>query len=153
MRASCEVFGLFSNLIPQEGLNRLERGRQRQGMVPDFMLEVASPTGARSNRLAEVKVLNCCLSRYPFGDRRKAVDRRSGLLQGEYRRKAREADRVYGGHDPDSAGPVERKLAQFGDIVGLVVGAFGEGSEDVNYLIQQLAESRANATGIRRGRV
>ena len=44
MRSTCEVFGLFSHLIPQEGLNRLERGRQRQGMVPDFMLEVSSPT-------------------------------------------------------------------------------------------------------------
>ena len=26
----CEVFNLFSGLIPQEGLNRLERGRKRQ---------------------------------------------------------------------------------------------------------------------------
>ena len=152
MRSTCEVFGLFSNLIPQEGLSRIERGRQRQGLVPDFMLEVKSPTGAKIDRLAELKVLNCCLSRYPVGERRKAVDRRSGLLQGEYRRKAREADRMYGGCAPDVAGPVERKLAQFGEIVGLVVGAFGEGSEDVHYLIQQLAETRASSMGIRRGR-
>ena len=34
--ATCEVFGLFSHLIPQEGLRRIERGRKRQGMVPDF---------------------------------------------------------------------------------------------------------------------
>ena len=152
MRATCEVFGLFSHLIPQEGLSRIERGRQRQGMVPDFMLELTSPTGAKCNRLAELKVLNCCLTHYPVGDSRKAVNKRSGLLQGEYKRKAREADGIYGGQDPDNAGPVERKLAQFGEIVGLVVGAFGEGSDDVHYLIQQLAENRASATGIRRGR-
>ena len=27
-----EVFNLFSPLIPQEGLNRMERGRKRQGL-------------------------------------------------------------------------------------------------------------------------
>ena len=119
MRATCEVFGLFSNLIPQEGLNRLERGRQRQGMVPDFLLEMSNPTGVKENRLAELKVINCCLSRYPIGDRGKAVDRRAGLLQGEYKRKARETDRVYGGVDQNAIGPVERKLMQYGEVVSL----------------------------------
>ena len=41
---------------------------------------------------------------------------------------------------------------QFGDLVGLVVGAFGEGSEDLHSLIQNLAESKVNAMGLRRGR-
>ena len=91
MPATCEVFGLFSHLIPQEGLNRLERGRERQGMVPDFMVGISNPTGAKVNRLAELKVINCCLSRYPPGVREKAVDRRANMLQNEYRRKAREA--------------------------------------------------------------
>ena len=152
MPSTCEVFGVFSHLIPQEGLNRLERGRERQGMVPDFMLGVTSPTGGKENRLAELKVLNCCLSRYPPGNRAKAVDRRANLLQGEYRRKARNADRIYGGHNSDNIGPVERKLLQFGDVIGIVVGAFGEGSEDLHDLIQQLAESRARSMGLRRGR-
>ena len=152
MRATCEVFGLFSHLIPQEGLNRIERGRQRQGMVPDFMIEVNTPTGATEKRLAELKAFNCCLSRYPAGGRGKAVNRRAGLLQGEYKRKAQEADRVYGGHDPNLAGPVERKLNQYGEVIGLVIGAFAEGSEDVHHLIQQLAEQRAIALRLRRGR-
>ena len=80
MPATCEVFGLFSHLIPQEGLSRLERGRTRQGMVPDFLLELPSQTGVKEKRLAELKVVNCCPSRYSSGDKVKAVDRRANLL-------------------------------------------------------------------------
>ena len=35
----CEVFNLFSDCIPQEGLNRMERGRRRQALVPDFKVQ------------------------------------------------------------------------------------------------------------------
>ena len=40
--ATCEVFGIFSHLIPQEGLSRIERGIKRQGMVPDFQSKLPS---------------------------------------------------------------------------------------------------------------
>ena len=150
--ATCEVFGLFSHLIPQEGLSRMERGRERQGMVPDFMMDIPNPTGEVASRLAELKVLNCCPSRYSLSDKGKAVDKRARLLQGEYKRKARNADQVYGGHnDPDHAGPVERKLLQFGEVFGLVVGAFGEASEDLHLLIQHLAESRIRTMRLKKG--
>ena len=33
-----EVFNEFADLIPQAGLSRIERGRRRQGLVPDFKL-------------------------------------------------------------------------------------------------------------------
>ena len=131
----------------------MERGRERQGLVPDFMLEIPNPTGVVAKRLAELKVLNCCPSRYSLGERGKAVDKRARLLQGEYRRKARNADRVYGGHpDKTQAGPVERKLLHYGDLFGLVVGAFGEASEDMHTLIQHLAVSRTRVLGLRQGR-
>ena len=146
------MFELFSHLISQEGLSRLERGRERQGMVPDFMLELPSQTGGKTRKLAELKVINCCSTRYSSGQRGKAVDRRANLIQGEYRRKAREADRISGDRDEETMGPVERKLLQFGDLLGLVVGAYGEGSEDLHSLIQNLAESTVNAMGLRRGR-
>ena len=80
------------------------------------------------------------------------MDKRANMLQGEYRRKARDADRIYGGHIGENVGPVERKLLQFGDVIGLVVGAFGEGSEDLHDLVQQMAESRATSMGLKRGR-
>ena len=111
-----------------------------------------SQTGAMERRLAELKVINCCPSRYPNGERVKAVDKRANLLPNEYRKKARDADRVYGNHNDEVAGPVERKLGQYGDLIGLVVGAFGEGSQDLHELVQKLAESKVNAMGLRMGR-
>ena len=150
--ATCEVFGLFSHLIPQEGLNRIERGRKRQGLVPDFQLQVPCPTGGKVMRLAELKVINCCQTRYTPGDRTRAVDKRSKLLAGEYRKKARDVDRLYGGAREGVAGAVENRLLQFGDLQGLVVGAFGEGSDDLHSLVQLLAESKVTAMGLTRGR-
>ena len=122
------MFGLFSHLIPQEGLSRIERGRKRQAMVPDFQLEVPCPTGGKVSKLAELKVINCCPTRYLPWDEDKTVDKRAKLLQGEYKKKARDTDRKYGGTAEGTTGPVENKLLQFGDLQGLVVGAFGEGS-------------------------
>ena len=121
-------------------------------MVPDFLIEVPSQTGGKSSRLAELKVINCCRSRYTPGERTRAVNKRSNQLQSEYRRKARDADRVYGSHESEHAGPVERKLLQYGELYGLVVGAFGEGSDDLHELIQILAEKKVGANGLRRGR-
>ena len=34
----CQVFNQFADCIPQAGLARIERGRHRQGLVPDFKL-------------------------------------------------------------------------------------------------------------------
>ena len=110
--STCEVFGLFSHLIPQEGLSRIERGRKRQAMVPDFKLEVPCATGGKVSKLAELKVLNCCPTRYSPGDRDRAVNKRAKLLQGEYRKKARDTDRKYGDTVEGTIGPVERKLQQ-----------------------------------------
>ena len=150
--ATCEVFGLFSHLIPQEGLSRIERGRKRQAMVPDFQLEVPCPTGGKVSKLAELKVINCCPTRYSPGEGDKAVDKRAKLLQGEYRKKARDADRKFGGTAEGTIGPVETKLLQYGELQGLVVGAFGEGSEDLHSLVQIIAESKVNSMGLARGR-
>ena len=52
----------------------------------------------------------------------------------------------------DQVGPLQRRLESFGDLKGLVVGAFGEGSEDLHNLIKTLAESRLKAQGLARGR-
>ena len=80
------------------------------------------------------------------------MDRRAHLLAGEYRKKARDVDRMYVGTPEGEVGPVQRKLEQFGELQGLVVGAFSEGSEDLHSLVQALAESRVGAVGLARGR-
>ena len=50
-------------------------------------------------------------------------------------------------------GPVESKLEEFGDLLCLVVGAFGEVSEDMHYLINTLAETKVRKTELQRGQV
>ena len=54
LRAECEVYGLFRDLIPVEALGEeevLERGRGRQGLLPDFRLEIPTPAGEPELRL------------------------------------------------------------------------------------------------------
>ena len=74
--------------------------------------------------LAEVKVLLCCLTRYPRvpWSSEKAVNRRAGQLPGEYLRKARRMDREFGNVPNTDVGPVEAKLATF-DFKSWVYGA------------------------------
>ena len=60
IRAECEVFGLFRDLIPVGAMDNeeeLERGRGRQGLVPDFRIELPSPAGEPTARLAELKII------------------------------------------------------------------------------------------------
>ena len=148
---TCEVFNLFAHLIPQEALNRMERGRRRQAILPDFRLAMPDPVTGICRRLAELKVITCCSSRYQVRDRQKAVDKRAGLLSGEYRRKAKNVDRDVIGINGEM-GPIERKLGEYGDLLGLVVGAWSEASEDLHNLVQVIAQSRVNSVGLARGR-
>ena len=73
-------------------------------------------------------------------------------MTGEYLPKARELDRQYSGVEQGTVGPVQRKLESFGEVKGLVFGAFGEGSEDVHSLVQNLASCRARTLSLQRGR-
>ena len=160
MPFQCEVFNLFAHLIPQQGLSRMERGRKRQGLVPDFLLELDGERGQKNDELAELKVICCCPSRYtlipppPHPDREtvKAVDKRARVLTEEYRKKARDVDRVYGGAVDGTVGRVQRKLLVYGEVRGLVFGAFGEASEGVHELVHLLANSRLKAEGLQQGR-
>ena len=132
----------------------MERGRKRQGLVPDFQMQLPCE-GRQGNQLvlAELKVISSCPTRYRPDDTVRAVDRRSRELPGEYLKKAKDVDRIYGGVGDGQVGPVQRKLESFGPVRGLVFGAFGEASEEVATLVQTLAESRVKAVGLQGGRV
>ena len=95
----CEVFNLFAGCIPQEGLNRIERGRKRQGLVPDFL--IPAEEGGGSGILCELKGMSASNTRYPIRrrlvDGARAVDRRANGLTDEYAQKARETDWNYCG--------------------------------------------------------
>ena len=152
--ATAEVFGLFSHLIPAQALTRLERGRKRQALVPDFRLEMPCPTGGTKLQLAELKVLSCCSTWYPTRDGAnvRGTDKRARGLQTEYKKKASNIDHDIIGTPRDERGPVERRLEEFGVLLGVCFGAWGEASEDVHLLIQALAESRLSFQGMQRGR-
>ena len=80
------------------------------------------------------------------------MDRRARTLNSEYLDKAKLVDRQYGEVQEGTVGPVQRKLESFGEVKGLVFGAFGEGSEDVHTLVQSLATIRARRVALQRGR-
>ena len=149
VEVDCEVFNLFSGLIPQQGLSRLEQGRKRQGLVPDFRLRVPAVGGGGPQGeemvLAELKVISCCPTRYKRNPCPilKAVDRRAATLPNEYRQHAEKVDREYGDVPQGVVGPVQAKLLSFPPLRRWVFGAWGEASEDVHLLVKDLAVSRA----------
>ena len=90
----------------------------------------------------------------PHPDREsiKGVDKRARVLTEEYSKKVKKVDRVYGGAEEGAVGRVQRKLLDFGEVRGLVFGAFGKASEGVHDLVHHLAASRLKAEGIQQGR-
>ena len=151
----CEVFNLFANCIPQAGLSRIERGRRRQAIVPDF--KVRGERG-EDDGLCELKFISACQSRYPRNplprDGVRGVERRAKGLTEEYGKKARAVDWEHCGtprpvRNPAGQpqpvrqiGPVEARLVSFGQVQGWVFGAFGECSEEVHQLVQRLAKAK-----------
>ena len=156
--AECEVFGLFRDLIPVEAMGQeedLERGKGRQGLLPDFMLELPTPIGIPTNTLAELKVIGAVESWYPknggLARKKKGVERRAVVLPGEYRRPLEKLDRGYHGTTVNQVGPLVRRLESFGRLQGLVLGAWQEGSKDLHDLLDTLAESKLKTMGLARG--
>ena len=146
-----EVFNLFSGLIPQQGLARIERDRQRQSMVPDFRITL--PWEGRPRQvLHELKVISCSKTRYKPTMEDRAVDKRAGQLHREYQEKARKTDRDFGGVEEGRLGTVESKLLSLPTVQGVVFGSFGEGSEAVHSLVEALATSRVRVAGPQKGR-
>ena len=153
-----EVFNLFSGLVRQEGLSRVEAARQRQALVPDMRIAMPDPNMAGNMRpiLHELKCISASKSRYKPTWERRAVDMRAAKLQQEYLDKARAADRNYGGAQLGEVGRVEAKLVSLGTLRGLMCGNWGEVSEDTHALVSALATSRIRVAGPswgRRGRL
>ena len=113
-------------------------------MVPDFKIAIPEAGGRDEQRLFEMKVISSCPTRYRRNPRPegRAVDRRAQLLQKEYERKARKADRNFGGTPEGEVGRMEQKLLNFGRVRGLVVGAWGEINEDFKMLLQVMADRK-----------
>ena len=91
-----EVFNLFSRHIPQRGLARIDRDRDRQGIVPDMKITLTSG-GVSRPVLHEIKVISSSKSRYKPSWKERGVDKRADQLHEEYLSKARKVDQDYGG--------------------------------------------------------
>ena len=154
------MFGAFKDLIPVHALEEedegLQRGRDRQGLLPDFRLEVPSAQGESTYRLAELKTIGAVSKWYPRSGgcarRKRGVERRSEKLPDEYRRPLALLDERYHGTQQGEVGPLVRRLNSYGQLQGLVLGAFQEGSQDVHALLDILADSKLKARGLARGR-
>ena len=160
LRVECEVFGAFKDLIPVQALEQedegLQRGRGRQGLLPDFRMELPSAQGEPQVRLAELKMIGAVSRWYPrsgpCGRRKRGVERRSALLAEEYRKPLAVLDQRYHGAGRGETGPLVRRLESYGQLQGLVVGAFQEGSDDIHALLDVIADSQLRARGLARGR-
>ena len=147
--ATCEVSGLFQHLVPPAAQDRPEVKRQSHVMIPDFRLQLPHTTpgldlapGETATRLAELK-FTCSEQHYRTGVRQRefqrAVERRAGLLMGEYQAKADRMDTLLG---EEGRGRVRRQLDQYGKLVGVVVGKYLELSEGGHLLLDAMASSR-----------
>ena len=161
MSFDCEVFGLFSALIPQGPRRQAldedtwRASRERQGLVPDFKIDCAHISekggfGIRgaSSALAELKFIHLGVSRYPDsvvggGRHCHGVSLRAREVQREMDSKAKVCDEFYGNTQPGDVGPVRQRLRSFGPTLPLVVGHFGEWNEGFQVLLSALAEDAA----------
>ena len=144
IRADAEVFGLFRDLIPAELTHQggeLQHARQRVGLTPDLLLRLPTPDGV-TDRLGELKAMSAGVTRYPPGRTEKQADRRGRELPASYRRPLERLDQDYRGTLPGETGPLVARLQGFGDLLCLVVGAWGDCSADLHTLVQTCAESR-----------
>ena len=164
IRADCEVFGVFKDLIPVDALAEeegLQTGRGRQGLLPDFRIDLPGPEGPGAlgnvvSTLAELKVIGAVETYYPRGGARartkKGVERRGGLIAGEYRRPLAALDARYHGTADGQTGPLVRRLERHGTLLTWVMGAWQEGSKDLHGLLDILADNKIHALGLARGR-
>ena len=71
------------------------------------------------------------------------MDRRAGVLPADYKSKLTAIDRQCYNIARGVTGPLVQRLESLGELLCLVVGAFGEVSKDLERSIKAIAESKA----------
>ena len=95
-----EPFGLFSHLIPSSAFSEnghLFYNRERQGLVPDFLITSLSAHGPQASQLSKLKMISAGVSYYKSGSGERSVDLRAKQLPKLYRDKAKNIDNNYCG--------------------------------------------------------
>ena len=151
--AVCEAYGVFSNLIPQQPLNRLERHRERQILRPDFIFQIPDEvTGVMRKRVADVKTIGLGAVSYYHGgaEGMRAVERRSRRIQAEYEAGARKGDEMAGAIA--GQGRVSQKLSELGPVLDITTGGYFEGSDGLHKLIKIMGDSWSRKQVLATGR-
>ena len=130
----------------------MQRGHGRQGLLPDFKLDLPGPGagpgahGQVESKLAELKVIGAMETYYPRGWGRarakKGVERCAGLIPGEYRRPLAALDTRDHRVEEGQRGPLVRRLEGYGHLLTCVMGAWQEGSKDLHGLLDVLADNK-----------
>ena len=128
--------------------------RRRRGFLPDGEVEIK---GRRL--LIDLKTIHLSLADGGFyrpaslGARAGNVAERARRVPIEYVDHARRLDDRHHGVDRDDArgGPVLAALRAWPPVLGLIFGAFGEASDEVEELVQEVATRRASAEWRRMG--
>ena len=103
-----------------------------------------------------MKVIGAVETYYPRAGARarnkKGVEKRAGLIPGEYKRPLAALDTRYHRVEEGQTGPLVRRLERFGNILTWVIGAWQEGSKDLHDLLDLLADHKVAVLGLARGR-
>jgi hypothetical protein len=139
VKASTEVFGLFAASLDQTATSGLE-AKAKQGMVPDFKIGLVG----KPDTLMELKIIGHVDAHFTLATsnvRCGGVAHRASTIHKEYVNKAVAADRKYNKHVSvnGSKGKMQLSLETYPSVKGLVVGPRGEGSEDLHYLLREIA--------------
>lgn len=119
--------------------------RNIQGMIPDIQYNINQDMDV-SSTLGDVKTFSPCIEYINSYGNRKPVDIRADRVQTEYLNKAKSLDIRYNNVQEGMQGPVETHLRSFnnGVVDGLVVGPFGECSNQIHKLRDIIVSRKVN---------
>lgn len=146
-----EPYGVFADLLPQQPLNRVEGFRARQSLIPDIRADLPDPALGTRRTYIEVKTISGGSWYQSVREKKRGVERRESVIANEYKDNARKADRRYFEVE-DGHGPVSRRLAEVGPILGVAAGRFGELSDSGHKLVSTLADARVKKIDLARAR-
>ncbi|MEO1777037.1 MAG: hypothetical protein AAFS07_19020 [Pseudomonadota bacterium] len=127
-------------------------------IVPDLAVRGAAGTPTPGElRLYDVKTISNNETRYQAPhcegrlDKANPVNQRASHVHAEYVSHARALDRKWHGVHEPATGPFGQRLAEFGEVGGLVFGHYGECSDTTHKLLSAIAEEIAVHTGLQEG--
>ena len=138
INSEVEPYGVFSDLVPQQPLNRAEAFRAAQTIIPDIRAELPDDLGGTSRKYLEVKTVSGLTRWYLPVRGERAVERRTIAISQEYKTAASAADMKY--YQTEN-GPISQRLNTI-SLLGVSFGRFGEASDTVHKLVSTMAEAR-----------